>query len=129
MSQVLKVAITELSGVLSLDPEKAWLSDGNLPGVLVTDMQQLAGTITVQYFGDTGFDRCWDDRVKLIAYQAEEWVAVESAVSALRHEAKVSITIPVNLWEKDLLLYILCHERDGLRYSRSKYLGTYQIKK
>ncbi|WP_454881492.1 DUF6266 family protein [Sphingobacterium detergens] len=126
MSQVLKVAISDISGVPSLDPEKAWLSDGNLPSVSVGDVTHENSRLTVQYFGEATFGS-WDDRVRLIAYQVEEGVALGSQVPALRRDNVVTIEIPENLLGKDILLYLLCHERDGLRYARSQYLGTYQI--
>lgn len=126
MSQVLKVAIADISGGPSLDPEKAWLSDGNLPGVIVTDMVEEPRRILVQYVSGGTFG-AWDDHVKLIAYQVQEGVAIRSKSIALRSEKKAILDIPEALLGKELLLYILCHDRDGLRYARSQYLGTYQI--
>ena len=127
MSQVLKMAITDPFGVPTIDPEKAWLSDGNLPGVLVTDITSANARLDVDYVSNSTFG-CWDDRIKLIVYQMQEGVALRSQIQALRRDGTVRIEIPENLLEKEILLYLLCHDRDGLRYARSQYLGTYTIK-
>ncbi len=126
MSQVLKVAISDQAGVPSLDPQKAWLSDGNLPGLLVLDVTIEGSRIRVSYTSFASFC-AWDDHVRLIAYQVKEGVAIRSQSLALRSEKQVSLDIPESLIGKELLLYILCNERDGLKYARSQYLGTYQI--
>lgn len=126
MSRILRLAIVDEMDGPHVDPEKVWLSDGTLPGVLVSDIEKEAGRIIVRYNSFASFCS-WDDHVRLIAYQVEEGVATRSQLLALRSESQVSLDIPPSLLGKELLLYIVCCERDGVKYARSQYLGTYQI--
>ncbi len=127
LSHVLNMAIAEEEEGPFVDPEKVWLSDGTLPGVLVSDIVEETGRILVSYDSFSSFC-AWDDHVKLIAYQVKEGVAIRSQRLALRSEKQVALDIPPSLLGKELLLYIVCCERDGIKYARSQYLGTYLIK-
>jgi len=126
MSQVLRVAITDTSGEPTIDPEKVWLSDGNLPGLIVKDILKENARLTVHFVNRSDFSS-WDDHVKMIAYQVDEGVAIRSRELALRHQERVVIDIPPSLLERPLLLYLTCHDRDGIKYARSQYLGKYEF--
>jgi len=126
LSHVLSMGIAEGEEGPYVDPEKVRLSDGTLPGVLVSDIVEETSRILVSYDSFSSFC-AWDDHVKLIAYQMKEGVAIRSQNLALRSEKQAFLDVPNSLLGKELLLYILCSDRDGLKYARSQYLGTYQI--
>lgn len=127
MSQALKHAIVGDWPDYRVDPERIWLSDGGVANVSVTEV--LAGRHGIEISYDAGTSRVhsWDDQVLAVAYCPERGAAFTNDRPAIRSDGKVMVPVPSHMRGAELLVYVMCREREGQRYSRSTYLGRFKV--
>lgn len=123
LAHVMRFGIKGTCPDLHVDPAEVLLSDGYLPVPTAITMIREPNLVKVTYgtAGITAFNH--DDAVLLVGYEVNDGVAVCSNPPALRRSGKAELVIPEYLTDKELHLYLLVCDREGVNYSRSVYMG------
>jgi len=104
-------------------PSLVRLSDGTIAGVNVPELKRYADSIELRH--ETSDTRLYreDDQLILCAYQVEKGYAFVNERIWQRHEGKVIVPIPAGFENDGFHVYLLLSNRNGSKYSRSRYLG------
>ena len=109
-----------------VNPALAVLSEGVLQNPLSTEVTRHGRMITVEVqSAHDSFNQAWDDRLVLCAYHPALCVAGINDEEWLREAESVALQLPPLLEDKPVHLYLMVHDRDGKRWSNSKYLGEW----
>uniref|UniRef100_F4C8U5 Uncharacterized protein n=1 Tax=Sphingobacterium sp. (strain 21) TaxID=743722 RepID=F4C8U5_SPHS2 len=126
MSKVLCGAIEGAYPNQYVNPAKVLLSEGTLMSAREIALKRDGNTLTATFnarsdyiFGNP------DDGVLLCAYSPSLRIAGINEEPAIRADGKVSITLPPQLKDQEVLVYILFRTRDWKHFSRSVYLGEW----
>lgn len=123
LGYTLQVAIKHEAKGPVVDPSLVRLSDGSLPGVRMPKLRRYADRIELTHDSDNAAPFGEDDRLTLCAYQVEKGYAFVNEQIWQRREGKVIVLIPEGFRDDGFHLYLLVSNRNGLKYSRSNYLG------
>ncbi|WP_028295693.1 DUF6266 family protein [Olivibacter sitiensis] len=110
---------------LWVDPARVTLSSGTLPPVYHLDVRRKDDRITVDFIPHRGIYGNADDGVVLCAHNAAIRIAGINEQKACREDGKVQLTLPPQLRDKEVDLYIFAHCRQYKKFSNSHYLGRY----
>lgn len=125
IAHLMRYAITGQYPDYGIDPGAVLLSDGPILPVDHIEVQISGGMFTAVFAAQEVSEHNHDDRVRLVGYQVEDGIAIQSTVPAKRTDGQVSLTVPDHLHGKPLLIYLLVCDRHEECYSRSSYLGEF----
>ncbi|MEN5055888.1 DUF6266 family protein [Sphingobacterium kitahiroshimense] len=128
MSHHLCNALTGEYPDITIDPAKAKISEGSLDLVMLEQVERAGDFITVKWHLPNRFfpdQSNWDDEVVLCVYDIEAGNAAINEHQVIRKDAHMTLTLPSVLCGKQVHLYLMLHDRDKRKVSRSEYLGKY----
>ncbi|KKX51134.1 MULTISPECIES: DUF6266 family protein [Sphingobacterium] len=128
MSHHLCNALTGEYPDITIDPAKAKISEGTLAQVLLDKVERGGDFITLKWHLPGRFfpdHSNWDDELVLCAYDVEAGNAAINEQQVIRKDACMMLELPSVLKGKQVHLYLMLHDRDKRKVSRSEYLGKY----
>ncbi len=109
-----------------VNPALAMLSEGVLQNPAHAEVTRQGSMITVEaQSADNAVNQAWDDRLVLCAYHPALRVAGINEQEWLREAGSVALQLPPLLENQPVHLYLMVHDRDGKRWSNSRYLGEF----
>lgn len=124
MAHAIRYAIKGEYPDLFVDPALVLLSDGPVRGITVDHITRDTAMLQVDFDGGEITTINHDDEVLLLAYDQKGQVAVRNEKPVIRSASAMVLKLPDYMQEVKLDLYVLLRDRDGIRYSRSQYLGS-----
>lgn len=128
MSHHLRNALTGEYPNIMIDPAKAKISEGTLAQVMLEKVERGGDFITLTWMLPNRFFpdyNNWDDELILCAYDVEGGNAAINEQKVIRKDARMTLELPSVLKGKQVHLYLMIHDRDKRKVSRSKYLGKF----
>lgn len=128
MSHHLRNALTGEYPNIRIDPAKAKISEGTLAQVLIEQVERVDDRITVKWILPDQYlpDYCnWDDELVLCAYDVDAGNAAINEQQVIRKDTHMALELPALLKEQQVHLYLMLHDRDKRKVSRSAYLGKF----
>lgn len=128
MSHHLCNALTGEYPNITIDPAKAKISEGTLAQVVLDQVERTGDFITVKWFLPNRFFpdyNNWDDELILCAYAVEDGNAAINEQQVIRKDLHMTLELPSVLKGKPVHLYLMLHDRDKRKVSRSAYLGKF----
>jgi len=128
MSHHLRNALMGEYPNLRIDPAKAKISEGTLASVMLEQVERVGDFISLKWLLQDRFfpDYCnWDDELILCAYDVEAGNAAVNEQQVIRKDARMTLELPSVLKGKQVHLYLMLHDRDKQKVSRSEYLGKF----
>lgn len=128
MSHHLRNALVGEYPNITIDPTKAKISEGTLATIMLEQVERVGDFITVkwllpgQFFPDHSN---WDDELVLCAYDVETGNAAINEQQVIRKDAHMTLELPSVLKGRQVHLYLMLHDRDKRKVSKSEYLGKF----
>lgn len=123
LGHTLRTAIRHEAEGPAVDPSLVRLSEGTIAGVNMPELRRHKDSIELSHGAFDARLYREDDQVTLCAYQVEKGYAFVNEQIWKRHERKVIVPIPAGFEDDGFHVYLLLSNRNGSKYSRSKYLG------
>lgn len=125
MSQVLQSAVEGEYPHQRINPAQVKLSEGPLCLPVVLDVTRSGRDIRVFFTSSANVNYAWDDEVLLCAYAPDRRIAAISSKPGQRADGAVGVTLPSGLEDHPVHVYLMAHERNGRKWTRSGYLGEF----
>lgn len=124
MSHVLSVAMNKEFPNLEIEPANVRLSEGSLPNPTHIGIEREGNLIKVSWEKTAlGREVYADDEVIICAYDIPGKVAFRNTEPAERKDGCSNIELSDDKTDVSVHLYLMCHNRDKTKFSRSIYLG------
>lgn len=111
---------------LEIDPALVRLTKGGLYNPRDINLVRAADKLQLTF--DARFDRFYlfrDDEIVLCAYNPALGIAGVNEEKCVRIAGKMELQLPVQLAEAPVQVYLFTRDRDGKRFSNSRYLGVF----
>lgn len=123
LGYTLRTAVRQEAEGPVVDPSLVLLSHGTLAGVNFPELTRHAASIVLTHRPSHSRFDADDDHIILCAYQVEKGYAFVNEKIWERGEGKVVVSLPAGFENDGFHVYLLLCNRNGAKYSRSRYLG------
>ena len=127
MSHLLLNAVEGDYPDILVNPAKAKLSDGLLPTVTMRKVIREGAAVMLSWEKGHNPDlgASWDDVLIFCAYDIAGASAAINEEGVIRQDGRLTMELPSGLHGRPVHLYLVVHDRDGVSYSSSVYLGLF----
>ncbi|AIM37010.1 hypothetical protein KO02_10120 [Sphingobacterium sp. ML3W] len=127
MSHLLLNAVEGDYPNILVNPAKAKLSDGLLPTVTMRKVIREGAAVMLSWEKGHNPDlgASWDDVLIFCAYDIAGASAAINEEGVIRQDGRLTMELPSGLHGRPVHLFLVVHDRDGVVYSSSVYLGLF----
>ncbi|WP_400263575.1 DUF6266 family protein [Sphingobacterium sp. SG20118] len=127
MSHLLLNAVEGDYPNIQVNPAKAKLSEGLLPSVKMRTVKREGQVVVLiwERMHNPNLGASWDDVLIFCAYDIEGASAAINEEGVIRQDGRLTMELPSGLHGRPVHLYLVVHDRDGVSYSSSVYLGLF----